>query len=129
MNPNNLSEKQNVELDKVLKLNKPLSKAYILKEELRILWGCKDIATGEKYLNEWIEKSKLTQMKQMAKTLTKYKKGVLNYFKHSIGHGKLAGHRLSTGPIEGMNNKIKRMLRITYGLRDEEYLRLKIYNL
>ena len=68
-------------------------------------------------------------MKQMAKTLTKYKQGTLNYFRHEIEEGNLKGHRLTTGPLEGMNNKIKAMLRITYGLRDEEYLKLKLLNL
>ena len=62
-------------------------------------------------------------------TLTKYKQGTLNYFRHEIEDGNLKGHRLTTGPLEGMNNKIKAMLRITYGLRDEEYLKLKLLNL
>ena len=90
MNPDNMTDEQQVELKKVLELNTPLTTAYILKEELRLLWDCQDEATGKKYLNSWIERangSEIKQMKQMAKTLTKYKQGTLNYFRHEIEDG------------------------------------------
>jgi hypothetical protein len=35
-------------------------------------------------------------------------------------------HRISTGPLEGTNNKIKTMKRQAYGFRDTEFLKLKI---
>ena len=132
MNPDNMTEDQQVKLKEVLELNTPLTTAYILKEELRFLWNCQNEEAGKIYLNSWIERandSEIKQMKQMAKTLTKYKQGVLNYYKHRINNGNLQGNRLTTGPLEGINNKIKTMLRITYGLRDEEYLKLKLLNL
>jgi len=132
MNPEKMSEKQQAELSQVLELNTPLTTAYILKEELRILWNCQTEETGKEYLKSWIVRAQNTdikQMKQIAKTLTKHQQGVTNYFKHKIRSGELTGHRLSTGPLEGVNNKIKTMLRKTYGLRDEEYLKLKLLNL
>ena len=38
-------------------------------------------------------------------------------------------HRISTGPLEGTNNKIKTMKRQAYGYRDMEFFKLKILGL
>ena len=52
----------------------------------------------------------------MAKTLDKHRSGLLAYFDYPI----------STGPLEGTNNKIKTMKRQAYGFRDIEFFKLKI---
>ena len=36
-------------------------------------------------------------------------------------------HRVTTGPVEGINNKIKVLKRKAYGYRDMEYFKLRIY--
>jgi len=36
-------------------------------------------------------------------------------------------HRISTGPLEGLNNKIKVLKRIAYGFRDIEYFKLRLF--
>ena len=46
------------------------------------------------------------------------KEGIMNYF-----HRKDA---IKMGYIEGLNNKIKTLIRQHYGYRDKEYLRMKI---
>jgi transposase len=55
----------------------------------------------------------------IANTLLSLKDGLLNYFKH----------RISSGPMEGTNNKIKTVQRQSYGFRDQEYFNLVIYSL
>lgn len=35
-------------------------------------------------------------------------------------------HETSTGPLEGINNKIKVLQRKTYGFRDDEFFRLLV---
>jgi transposase len=35
-------------------------------------------------------------------------------------------YRISTGPLEGTNNKIRTMQRQAYGYRDQEFFKLKI---
>ena len=128
-NESNLKEKQYIELQELLNLNTPLTTAYILKEDLRTLWDFKSIDMAEEFLDEWIKKAKKTaiqQLKTMASTLENHKEGIFNYFKHKITKGKLIGKGITTGRLEGINNKIKQMLRASYGLRDEEYLKLKI---
>jgi transposase len=58
-------------------------------------------------------------LQQMAATLGAHASGILNYY----------DHRISTGPLEGTNNKIKTMKRQAYGFRDREFFKLKIYAL
>jgi transposase len=48
--------------------------------------------------------------------LAGYKSGILAYY----------DYRISSGPLEGTNNKIKTMKRMAYGFRDMEFFKLKI---
>ena len=52
----------------------------------------------------------------MGRTLEKHREGLLAYYRFPI----------STGPLEGTNNKIKTMKRQAYGFRDQEFFKLKI---
>ncbi len=58
-------------------------------------------------------------MSKMAATIRSHYDGILAYFTHDI----------TSGPMEGNNNKVRTMMRQTYGLRDEEYLELRIKSL
>ena len=58
-----------------------------------------------------------TLSKSFAKTLREHQAGILAYY----------NFRISTGPLEGTNNKIKTMKREAYGYRDEEFFTLKIF--
>ncbi len=53
---------------------------------------------------------------QFADTLEEHQEGVLAYYDYPI----------STGPLEGINNKIQTMKRQAYGFRDLEFFKLKI---
>ena len=52
----------------------------------------------------------------MAKTLAAYRSGLLGFYDVMI----------TSGPLEGTNNKIKTMKRQAYGFRDLEFFKLKI---
>ena len=109
-------------LDRLLELNEPLNTAYILKEELRRLFTCRTIEQADKYLKNWLHKARscaIGPLKKFANKLASHKTGILNYFKH----------RITTGKVEGTNNKIKVLKRQAYGYRDMEYFKLRIYNL
>ena len=109
-------------LQELLELNTPLATVYLLKEELRRFWDQPDRTTGKAFLEAWRAKALATDLKplkQMAKTLKQHGWGILNYFEHP----------LTSGLVEGLNNKIKVMLRKQYGLRDQEYLELKLLNI
>ena len=53
---------------------------------------------------------------KFAKTLATHRTGILAYYDYPI----------STGPLEGTNNKIKTMKRQAYGFRDLEFFKLRI---
>jgi transposase len=123
-NPGNLDEKKGEKerLEEALKMNEPLYTAYYLKEDLRQVWTRSSKKEAEKVLDEWIRKASISgiaMLKTMAKTLSSYKSGILNYYDFPI----------STGPLEGTNNKIKTMKRQAYGFRDMEFFKLKIMGL
>jgi transposase len=106
-------------LERALKLNAPLATAYYLKEDLRLLWEQPNKLSAIRYLRGWInraEGSGIRRLKQMAKTLATHRNGILAYYDYQI----------STGPLEGTNNKIQTMKRQAYGFRDPEFLKLRI---
>ena len=107
-------------LDRLLTLNRHLNIAYILKEELRIFWSQPNFQEAEVFLNNWIEKAEnsgIRLVEKFAKTLRTHRSGLLNYFNHFI----------TTGKVEGLNNKIKTLKRQAYGFRDTEYFKLRLY--
>jgi transposase len=70
----------------------------------------------------WLYKAWISGIKPLAKFATmiaSHHEGILNYF----------DHRVSTGMVEGINNKIKVLKRQAYGFRDTEYFKLRIYSL
>lgn len=120
-NPENLDQRRNEQqrLRDALRLNTPLTLAYYLKEDLRQIWGQPNKATARLVLNDWIRRVKasgIAILEQFARTMTEHRKGILAYYDYPI----------STGPLEGTNNKIQTMKRQAYGFRDHEFFKLKI---
>lgn len=120
-NPENLEQDRNEKerLDAALSINRPLSIAYYLKEDLRQIWSQKNETKAGECIDAWIGKANASEipiLKKFAKTLENHRYGILAYYRHPI----------STGPLEGMNNKIKTMKRQAYGFRDTEFFKLRI---
>jgi len=120
-NPENLDEEKDEKqrLEEALALNKPLATAYYMKEDLRRFWQQPGKRFATTFLDGWIRRARLSGVKvllQMAKTLVAHRAGLLAYYDVMI----------SSGPMEGTNNKIKTMKRQAYGFRDMEFFKLKI---
>jgi transposase len=121
-NPENLQKDQIPKLDEALKLNEPLLLAWYLKEELRELWNQSSRQKMAAFLKDWCLKAEQTaigQLLKMAKTLRTHASGILAYARHSITSGKL----------EGINNKIKTLTKRSYGFHDENFFILKLLSL
>ena len=115
----NLEPEQLDALETLLKANGTLCTAYILKEQLRLLWDQTTKSDGERYLRAWIAKaaeSGIKRLMKFAKTLQDHWEGLVSYF----------DHRISTGPLEGVNNSIKVLKRKAYGYRDVDFFKLRI---
>jgi transposase len=120
-NPENLDATKNEHqrLAEALKLNEPLALAYYLKEDLREVWEQEDEEAAQAHLMDWIlraEASGVAMLMKFAKTLRWHAQGILAWYDYPI----------STGPLEGTNNKIKTMKRQAYGFRDHGFFKLKI---
>jgi transposase len=123
-NSYNLNEQKNEKerLEEALSLNKPLATAYYLKEDLRQVWSQVCKSDAKTVLTDWIKKAQSTGiviLQKFAKTLAGHAFGILNYYDYPI----------STGPLEGTNNKIKTLQKQAYGYRDMDFFKLKIYGL
>jgi transposase len=120
-NPENLDEKKDEKrrLEEALDLNQPLATAYYMKDDLRRFWEQPGKRFATTFLDGWIRRAQASGIKilqQMAKTLAAHRSGLLAYYDVMI----------SSGPMEGTNNKIKTMKRQAYGFRDVEFFKLKI---
>ena len=120
-NPENLDEEMDEKrrLEEALALNKPLATAYYMKDDLRRFWEQPGKRFATTFLDGWIRRaaaSGIKVLRQMAKTLAAHRSGLLAYYDAMI----------TSGPMEGTNNKIKTMKRQAYGFRDVEFFKLKI---
>ena len=120
-NPENLDQdrQEGERLNEALRLNQPLALAYYLKEDLRQFWEQPSKTAAATFLEDWIARAQsagIPFLLRFSKTLALHRRGLLAYYDYPI----------STGPLEGTNNKIKTMQRQAYGFRDREFFKLKI---
>jgi transposase len=120
-NPENLDRdrREAERLEEALRLNQPLALAYYLKEDLRQFWEQPSKTDAADFLEDWLARAQtagIPFLLRFSKTLALHRRGLLAYYDYPI----------STGPLEGTNNKIKTMQRQAYGFRDQEFFKLKI---
>jgi len=118
----NLSHEHKAKLDEALHLNKPLAVAYYMKEDLRQFWSQRDKQAASEFLDDWIARARSSGIRKLmdfSKTLATHRFGILAWYDFPI----------STGPLEGTNNKIRTLQKMAYGYRDKEFLKLKLYAL
>lgn len=116
------SEGADQRLKKALSVNAELSTSYYLKEDLRRVWNQADKDSAKTILHNWIMEAKgsgVKHMKKLADTIELHADGILAYY----------DFRISSGKVEGVNNKIKTVKRQAYGFRDDEYFKLRILSL
>jgi len=119
----NLTQKQTVRLEQLLKINLSSVKAYIMREDFQRFWNYKSPRWADKFLENWVTrtmKTKLMPMKRVAKMLRSHKELILNWF--------YANDKLSSGPVEGLNNKAKLAIRKAYGFRTLNCLQIALYH-
>lgn len=122
--PDNLDESKNerVRLQEALDLNRSLAVGYYLKEDLRQIWEQPSKTIAATFLTDWCRRARASGIKvliTMANTLEGHRSGILNWYDYPI----------STGPLEGINNKIGALQRMAYGYKDKDYFIAKLYAL
>ncbi len=119
--PQNLTGTARKNLKLLLAANKRLNTAYLLKESFGQLWDYNREAWARKFFDNWRASLKWQRLKpyeKFAAMIERHWDGLAAYCKPE--------NKVSLGFVEGLNNKIRVMQRRAYGLRDEEYLRLKV---
>ena len=122
-----LSNRTNLTLDgrkalrKLLAANKRLNTAYLLKESFGRLWSYQSECWARRFFENWRASLKWQRLKpyeKFAAMIERHWEGIASYCR--------PGNKVPLGFVEGFNNKIRSIQKRAYGLRDEEYLRLKI---
>ena len=117
----NLTLKGRQALKTLLAANKRLNTAYLLKESFGQLWSYRREGWARRFFDNWRNALKWQRLKpyeKFAEMIDRHWDGIAAYCKPE--------NKVSLGFVEGLNNKIRVIQRRVYGLRDEEYLRLKI---
>lgn len=110
----NLGERQQQVLEKILSEHVNLMVCYAMKEEMCRLFELKDPIEAEEGWCAWFEAARSSKIEALI-NFGRLKQSRLDGL---IEH---ARHPISTGRLEGMNNKIKVCKRIAYGFRDDKY--------
>jgi transposase len=105
----------------LLVANKRLNTAYLLKESFGQLWDYNTEGWARRFFENWkasLKWQRLKSYEKFARMIGKHWDGIAAYCELET--------KVPLGFVEGMNNKIRVFQRRAYGLRDEEYLRLKV---
>ena len=122
-----LSHRENLTPDKpralttLLAANKRLNTAYVLKEQFAQLWTYRREPWARKFFEQWraaLKWQRLAPFERFAELVARNWDGIAAYCHPE--------NKVALGFVEGLNNKIRVIQRRCYGLRDEDYLHLKI---
>jgi transposase len=122
-----LSHQANLDLEgrralrALLKANKRLHKAYLLKESFGQLWDYKNSVWARKFFESWksqLRWQRLKSFEKFAAMIERHWDGIVSYCHPD--------HKVSLGFMEGVNNKIRVIQRRAYGIKDQDYLMLKV---
>ena len=117
----NLDTEGRLALRTLLKANKRLNVAYLLKESFGQLWEYQKEGWARKFFDNWrssLKWQRLRPYEEFARMIESHWDGIAAFIQSE--------EKVSLGFVEGFNNKIRVLQRRAYGLRDEEYLRLKV---
>jgi transposase len=118
--PERLTERQQATLAAVQHANRPLYRAYLLKEELRALYHLDDRAAAAEHLRAWLawaSRSKLKPFVKLARTIRRYQHGILAAIR--LG--------LSNARLEGLNSKVRLISHRSFGFHGPDPLIALIY--
>jgi transposase len=121
--PENRTDKQTVKLRELLKYNLQSVRAHLQREDFQRFWTYTSPAWAGKFLDEWckrVMRSKIEPMKEVVETLRSHRELLLNWFE--------AQGAISSGVVEGLNNKVKLTTRKSYGFRTENAVKLALYH-
>jgi len=121
--PENLTEKQDVKLSDLLRCNLRTIRSYLLKEDFQFFWDYVSPHWAGIFLDRWcrrVGRSRIKPMQKVARMLRSHRELLLNWFR--------ARKTISSGVIEGFNNKLKLNTRKSYGFRTFRAAEIMLYH-
>lgn len=121
--PENLTDKQTVKLKELMDYNLQTVRAYLHREDFQRFWHYRSSHWAGRFLDEWCRRamrSRLDPIKEVARSLRSHRTLLLNWFR--------AKGTISSGIVEGFNNKAKLAMRKSYGFREYETIELALYH-
>lgn len=121
-NVERLSQADGQRLAETLLTSPALAEAWRLKEGLRAVYRARTDARAAETLSNWLAEAKDSSLKpfqRTARTLTKWRTEVLNYWRFP----------LTNAMVEGKHNRVKVLKRRAYGYRNDRTFSLRILNL
>jgi transposase len=92
----------------------------MLKEVFRSFWLCPGLKAAQRSFQKWYGwaiPSRLEPVKKVARMCQARLGNILAFF----------AHRLTNGPIEGLNNKIQGLIKKAFGYRNKERFKNDIF--
>ena len=121
--PENQSEKQLAKLRDILQYNLKSVRSHLMREDFQRFWTYSSAGWAGRFLDGWCTRamrSRIEPMQAMAQTLRNKRDLILNWFR--------ADGALSSGVVEGFNNKLKLTTRKSYGFRTQNAYETTLYH-
>lgn len=121
--PENRTPKQEVKLAELVRYNLRAVRSHLLREEFQLFWTYVSPFWAGTFLDRWCRKvmrSRIEPMKKIARSLRVHRPLILNWFR--------ARGLISTGAVEGMNNKLKVITRRAFGFRTYRAVEIALYH-
>ncbi len=118
--PDKQSVRQLAVLGEVQQANKPMFRAFLLKEQLRLLYALEDPALAPAHLDAWLawaSRSRLAPFVRLARTIRRHRAGILAAIR--LG--------LSNGRLEGLNSRIRLISHRSFGFHSPDPLIALVY--
>lgn len=106
--------------DQIKELNLQTSRAWAIKEVFRSFWLCDNELEARTHFDQWYGwavRSQLEPVKKVAMMFKRHLANILTFFTH----------RITNGPIEGLNNKIQGLIRKAFGYRNKERFKADVF--
>jgi len=121
--PENLTKNQEIKLSDLLRCNLKAVRSYLLKEDFQFFWTYVSPHWAGVFLDRWCQRairSRIEPMKEVARMLRSHRELLLNWFR--------AKGTISSGVMEGLNNKLKLTTRKSYGFRTFRAAEIMLYH-
>ena len=116
----NLPESQAERFGEIKHLNLQTSRAWALKESFRTFWSCPTVKIAQGYFDRWYSwaiRCRLEPVKKVARLCKRHLPNLMTFFEH----------RLTNGPMEGLNNAIQGLIKKAFGYRNKERFKTDIF--